>query len=101
MITRPLQLEKAVVGGRYLVGRPLKQGRYAELYEAFDLKQQRTVIIKALNTHLRGVPEPLLEQTLIDNFEREGQVQEVLKHPHIVELLDEGTAVNRDGITYR
>ena len=101
MITRTLQLEKAVVAGRYLIGRPLKQGRYAELYEAFDLKQQRTVIIKALNTHLRGVPDPLLEQTLIDNFEREAQVQKLLKHPHIVELLDEGTAVNRDGITYR
>ena len=100
MITQSLQLENAFLAQRYLVGRPLTHGRYAELHEAFDRKQQRTVIIKALNTHLRGAPEQALEQTLIYNFKQECQVQKLLKHPHIVELLDEGTAANRNGVTY-
>jgi len=100
LTTQSLQLENAFLAERYLIRRPLTHGRYAELHEAFDRKQQRTVIIKALNIHLRGVPEQALEQTLIYNFKQECQVQKLLKHPHIVELLDEGTAANRDGITY-
>lgn len=101
MTISSLQLHNTLIADRYLVGTNLKQGSYAEIYEAFDRQQQCTVIIKALNTHLRGVPDRLLEETLIKNFQQECDVQELLRHPHIVELLDDGTAINHDGVSFR
>src|SRR3712207_8433315 len=53
----------------------LGRGSYSEVYVARDAAavegQPRTVVIKALNTHLQGVPDAELERTLIENFRNE------------------------------
>lgn len=96
-----LQLGNLVIAHRYVVGSNLRQGSYSELYRVFDRKEQCTVILKALNTRLRGVPDQLLEETLVDNFKQEARVLNLVRHPHIVELLDEGVGVNDAGLSFR
>src|ERR1700682_20381 len=96
-----LQLENTTIDSRYDVRRCLRKGSYAELYEAFDQQRQCAVIIKALNTSLRGAPSPVLEKTLVTNFEQEAEVHQIIRHPNIVDLLGQGAAVSHSGISFR
>jgi serine/threonine protein kinase len=70
-----LKLQQCRLDGRYDVLECLGRGSYSEVYVARDAAAQegapRTVVIKALNTHLQGVPDAELERTLIENFRNE------------------------------
>jgi serine/threonine protein kinase len=96
-----LNLENSIVDEQYEVRRRLSHGSYAEIYEAFDLKRsRRPVIIKALNTHLQGTPDPDLEQTLVENFQNEAVALDELRHPNVVQRLGHGTAADLMGVPF-
>jgi formylglycine-generating enzyme required for sulfatase activity/serine/threonine protein kinase len=95
-----LKLETLLLSQRYQVRRRLSQGSYAEIYEAFDQRTQAQVIIKALNVALRGAPDAWLEEKLRANFEQEARVLATLRHPHIVQLLGQGTSSTREGVSF-
>ncbi|MGD8727784.1 MAG: serine/threonine-protein kinase, partial [Gemmatimonadales bacterium] len=76
--------------GRYAIEREVGAGGMAIVYLAEDLKHQRKVAIKLLR--------PELAAALGDErFLREIQVTAGLRHPHILPLLDSGSA---DGLLY-
>ncbi|MBS1789069.1 MAG: SUMF1/EgtB/PvdO family nonheme iron enzyme [Acidobacteria bacterium] len=92
-----LELEKLTLKHRYQIRRLLKKGSFAEIHQAWDLKQQRDVAVKVLNPMLgRSVDEDLKEK-LVENFRQEVSLLAELRHPGIVELLDEGTEMDRRG----
>src|SRR5437660_11559096 len=77
-----------LLDGRFVIRDCLGRGSYSEVYVADDRGAlngaPRTVVIKALNTHLRGVPDPELERTLIEDFRNEAVALGRVRHPTIL-----------------
>src|ERR1051325_5414354 len=99
-----LKLQQCRLDGRYDVLDCLGRGSYSEVYVARDAAAQegapRTVVIKALNTHLQGVPDAELERTLIENFRNEAIALDRVRHPNIISRLGHGTAIDLQGRTF-
>jgi serine/threonine protein kinase len=93
-----LKLENSIVDERYCLDRCLGRGSYAEIFLAYDQRQDETpVIIKALNPTLQGTPDTDLERTLIENFQNEANALDKVRHPHIIRRLGHGTAIDLNG----
>lgn len=94
-----LKLQQCRINGRYEIIERLGGGSYAEVYIARDLSDASSpnVVIKALNLSLRGTLDEDLERTLIENFDREADALERVRHPNIVNLLGNGTAHDLHG----
>ncbi len=99
-----LKLQQCRLDGRYDVLDCLGRGSYSEVYVARDVAASngspRTVVIKALNTHLRGVPDPELERTLVENFRNEAIALDRVRHPNIISRLGHGTAIDLQNRTF-
>lgn len=99
-----LKLQQCRLDGRYDVQDCLGRGSYSEVYVARDMAAAegapRTVVIKALNTSLQGVPDPELERTLIENFRNEAVALDRVRHPNIISRLGHGTAIDLQGRTF-
>jgi serine/threonine protein kinase len=99
-----LKLQQCRLDGRYDVLDCLGRGSYSEVYVARDAAAAegapRTVVIKALNTHLQGVPDTELERTLIENFRNEAIALDRVRHPNIISRLGHGTAIDLQGRTF-
>ena len=77
----------AALADRYRISRQLGAGGMASVFLARDLKHDRDVAIKVL--------KPELAQSLTgERFLREIGITARLNHPHILPLLDSGTADN-------
>ena len=96
-----LRLENHLLNHRYQVLRRIAEGSYAEIYEAFDQRDRRMVIIKALNLILRGEADESLQSKLLANFEQEARALTTLRHPNIVRLLDQGSDESDGGLRFR
>ena len=76
---------KTALSDRYTIERELGRGGTAVVYLAHDLKHDRKVAVKVLR--------PELAATLgAERFLREIRIAAQLNHPHILPLLDSGTA---------
>lgn len=99
-----LKLQQCRLDGRYDVIECLGRGSYSEVYVARDAAAAegapRTVVIKALNTHLQGSPDAELERTLIENFRNEAIALDRVRHPNIISRLGHGTAIDLQGRTF-
>jgi serine/threonine protein kinase len=99
-----LKLQQCRLDGRYDVLDCLGRGSYSEVYVARDAAAQgeapRLVVIKALNTHLQGMPDPELERTLVENFRNEAVALDRVRHPNIISRLGHGTAIDLSGRTF-
>ena len=96
-----LKLENSIVDERYCIERCLGRGSYAEIFLAYDQKQDDTpVIIKALNPTLQGTPDTDLERTLVENFQNEANALDKVRHPHIIRRLGHGTAIDLNGTVF-
>lgn len=70
----------------YTTLRELGRGAMGVVYQARHNQTGRMVALKLI------VPETAAARTAVDRFMREMEVIEQLKHPHIVEYLEQGTA---------
>jgi serine/threonine protein kinase len=99
-----LKLQQCRLDGRYDVLDCLGRGSYSEVYVARDIAASngspQTVVIKALNTSLQGMPDPELERTLIENFRNEAVALDRVRHPHIISRLGHGTAIDLQNRTF-
>ncbi|HEX8709644.1 MAG TPA: protein kinase [Pyrinomonadaceae bacterium] len=99
-----LKLQQCRLDGRYDVLDCLGRGSYAEIYVARDIAaadgEPQTVVIKALNVLLQGVPDAELERTLIENFQNEAVAIDRVRHPNIISRLGHGTAIDLSGTTF-
>jgi serine/threonine protein kinase/Flp pilus assembly protein TadD len=76
--------------GRYRFEREVGRGGMATVYLAQDLKHRRPVAVKVLHPHLAA-------NVGADRFLREIEIAAGLNHPHILTLIDSGSA---DGLLY-
>jgi len=74
--------------GRYLVQRLLGSGGVATVYQAYDQVQGITVALKVL--------PPGADDRTHSRFRREAMTAGSLRHPHIVRILQVGTALQGD-----
>ena len=81
-MTKELQ---AALAGRYVLDRELGRGGMATVYLADDVRHERRVALKVLNSELSHALGA-------DRFLREIKVAARLNHPHIVPLFDSGEA---------
>jgi serine/threonine protein kinase len=99
-----LKLQQSRLDGRYDILECLGRGSYAEIYVAHDNAAQHgaptTVVIKALNMFLQDAPDLELERTLIANFQNEAVALDRVRHPHIINRLGHGTAIDLAGTTF-
>ena len=99
-----LKLQQSLLDGRYEILDCLGRGSYAEIYMAKDLSaaegEPQTVVIKALNVMLQGVPDADLERTLIENFQNEAVALDRVRHPNIISRLGHGTAIDLSGTPF-
>lgn len=99
-----LKLQNCRLDGRYDVQDCLGRGSYAEIYVARDRAATDgmpvMVVIKALNVFLQGSPDLDLERTLIENFQNEAVALDRVRHPHIINRLGHGTAIDLVGTTF-
>ncbi len=70
--------------GRYLIGRRLGSGGVATVYQAYDQVQGQTVALKVL--------APSADEKSYGRFRREALTAGALRHPHIVRILQVGSA---------
>src|SRR5207245_10749473 len=80
----PHRLQDAL-SDRYHIERELGRGGMATVYLAEDLKYHRSVAIKVLDPELAAAIGP-------QRFLREIDIAARLQHPHILTLLDSGSA---------
>lgn len=99
-----LKLQQCRLDGRYDVQDCLGRGSYAEIYIARDGAAvngaSQTVVIKALNVFLQGVPDADLQRTLIENFQNEAMALDRVRHPNIIARYGHGTAIDLAGTTF-
>jgi serine/threonine protein kinase len=99
-----LKLQQSRLDGRYDILECLGRGSYAEIYVANDNAAMpgapRTVVIKALNLRLQEELEQDLERTLISNFQNEAVALDRVRHPHVINRLGHGTAIDLLGTTF-
>lgn len=99
-----LKLQQSLLDGRYEIRDCLGRGSYAEIYVARDLSveagEPETIVIKALNVLLQGVPDADLERTLIENFQNEAVALDRVRHPNIISRLGHGTAIDLSGTPF-
>jgi serine/threonine-protein kinase len=85
-VTDTFALLQAALADRYRLERKLGEGGMAVVFLAHDLRHDRPVALKVLR--------PDMATTLgTDRFLREVRIAGQLRHPHILPLLDSGTAV--------
>src|SRR3954470_1439466 len=89
-MTTTLDHLSAALADRYRIEHELGQGGMATVYRARDVRHDRDVAIKVLNTELA---ESLGRQ----RFVREIRMAAKLNHPHILPLYDSGEC---DGFLY-
>jgi serine/threonine-protein kinase len=83
------QLQEGL-GTSYTLERELGRGGMATVFLARDLKHDRPVALKVLHPELAASLGP-------ERFLREIHLAARLQHPHILTVLDSGTAGRRDG----
>jgi eukaryotic-like serine/threonine-protein kinase len=81
---------QAALADRYAIERELGRGGMATVYLARDLRHDRPVALKVLHPDLAATLGP-------DRFQREIRFAARLQHPHILTVLDSGTAGQPDG----
>ncbi|MFN0251820.1 MAG: serine/threonine-protein kinase [Kofleriaceae bacterium] len=74
-----------VLGGRFRIDGPIGKGAMATVYRALDQQTSAYVAVKILRTSILG-SDPSIKQ----RFQREGEVQEKMRHRNIAALLDTG-----------
>jgi len=74
-----------VLEGRYRLEGHLARGGMSTVYEATDLRLDRTVAVKVMAEHLAHDP------AFVDRFTREARAAAMLSHPNVVSVSDQGS----------
>ena len=80
--------KRAIINGRYEIGRRVGRGGMAEIFQARDILLDRSVAIKVL------FAEFAVDPAFVERFRREAQSAAGLNHPNIVGVYDWGRVNN-------
>lgn len=79
--------EDDLIDGRYSIRRRIADGGMATVYEAQDMRLDRTVALKVMHTRLAQGPN---REAFMRHFRREAQSAARIANPHIVQVYDFG-----------
>ncbi len=82
-----------LLDGRYRIGRRIARGGMASVYEALDLRLDRTCAVKIMHHGLGD------DVAFSERFKREARAAARLNHPHVVNVFDQGDDPELDGGT--
>ncbi len=80
---------------RYLIQEVIGVGGMGSVYRARDLHFPNVVKLVAVKEMINQAPDPLVRQTVVQNFEREANILATLSHPSIPRIYDYFTLDNR------
>ena len=80
---------------RYLIQEVIGVGGMGSVYRARDLHFPNVVKLVAVKEMINQAPDPLVRQTIVQNFEREANILATLTHPAIPRIYDYFTLDNR------
>ena len=83
-----------VLDGRYRLGARIARGGMASVYEAQDLRLDRTVAVKIMHA---GLGDGQGDREFAERFVREARAAARLSHPNVVAVYDQG---DDDGTVY-
>lgn len=73
---------------RYLVQEVIGVGGMGSVYRARDLHFPNVVKLVAVKEMINSAPDPVVRQTITQNFEREANILVTLNHPSIPKIFD-------------
>ncbi|MGA8255017.1 MAG: PASTA domain-containing protein [Nocardioides sp.] len=76
-----------VLDGRYRIGARVARGGMASVYEALDLRLDRTVAVKVMHA---GLGDSASDHEFAERFVREARSAARLSHPNVVSVYDQG-----------
>ncbi len=88
-------LHGRLLDGRYRVARTIARGGMATVYEATDLRLDRTVAVKVMHAQMLGHGQDGDDFAM--RFVREARAAARLSHPNVVAVFDQG---DDDGVVY-
>ncbi len=80
---------------RYIIQDVVGVGGMGSVYRARDLHFPNVVKLVAVKEMINQAPDPLMRQTIVQNFEREANILATLNHPSIPRIYDYFTEENR------
>jgi serine/threonine protein kinase len=80
---------------RYLIQDVIGVGGMGSVYRARDLHFPNVVKLVAVKEMINTAPDPLIRQTIVQNFEREANLLATLNHPSIPRIYDYFSEENR------
>ena len=80
---------------RYLIQEVIGVGGMGSVYRARDLHFPNVVKLVAVKEMINQAPDPLVRQTIVQNFEREANILATLSHSSIPRIYDYFTLDNR------
>ncbi len=80
---------------RYLIQEVIGVGGMGSVYRARDLHFPNVVKLVAVKEMINQAPDPLVRQTIVQNFEREANILATLSHASIPRIYDYFTLDNR------
>jgi eukaryotic-like serine/threonine-protein kinase len=83
------------VAKRYLVQDVIGVGGMGSVYRARDLHFPNVTKLVAVKEMINQAPDPLVRQTIVQNFEREANILATLAHPSIPRIYDYFSQENR------
>ena len=83
------------LANRYLIQDVIGVGGMGSVYRARDLHFPNVVKLVAVKEMINQAPDPLVRQTVVQNFEREANILATLSHPSIPRIYDYFTLDNR------
>jgi outer membrane protein assembly factor BamB/tRNA A-37 threonylcarbamoyl transferase component Bud32 len=83
------------LSNRYLIQDDIGVGGMGSVYRARDLHFPNVVKLVAIKEMINQAPDPIIRQTVIQNFEREANILATLSHPSIPRIYDYFTLGNR------
>ncbi len=83
------------LSNRYLIQEVIGVGGMGSVYRARDLHFPNVVKLVAVKEMINQAPDPLVRQTIVQNFEREANILATLSHASIPRIYDYFTFENR------
>lgn len=77
-----------ILQDRYLIQDVIGVGGMGSVYRARDLRFQNVIKLVAVKEMINSSPDPLIRQTIVQNFEREANILATLNHPSISKIFD-------------
>ncbi|WP_246142677.1 Stk1 family PASTA domain-containing Ser/Thr kinase [Nocardioides rubriscoriae] len=90
----PNPLTGRLLDGRYRLGPRIARGGMASVFEALDVRLDRTVAVKVMHA---GLSDSDSDRDFAERFVREARAAARLSHPHVVAVHDQG---DDDGVVF-